>query len=65
VDPALCATLEGGVPSALVEGAGAIAAAPPLGRLTAPQCGRWLSDDLGTDLGCVAPMPHRGAAWLE
>jgi hypothetical protein len=65
VDPSLCATLGGSLPSALGQGRGALYTAPPLGRLSAPECGRWLSADLRADHGCVAPEPHRGAAWLE
>ena len=63
-DPAASAALGPGIPSALFLAEGALGSAPPLGRVWGPACGRWLSADLGTDLGCVVPEPHRGVAWL-
>ncbi len=65
VDPAQCATLAGGLPSALGAGDGVYFTGPPLGRLSPPQCGRWVSADLRHDEGCIAPEPHRGAARVE
>jgi hypothetical protein len=64
VDPSTCGTLGGGRPSALARVPGAFVTAPPLGRLLPPECGRWLSQDLAADHGCIAPEPHRGVAWV-
>jgi hypothetical protein len=65
VDPAQCASLAGGLPSAISSGDGVFFTAPPLGRLAPPQCGRRVSGSLRADLGCFAPEPHHGAAWVE
>jgi hypothetical protein len=65
VDPAQCASLAGGLPSALGAGDGVVFTAPPLGRLAPPQCGRRVSLNLGADLGCLAPEAHHGAARVE
>jgi hypothetical protein len=64
VDPAQCPTLAGGLPSAIGAGYGMYFTGPPLGRLAPPQCGQWLSADLRRAGGCIAPEPHRGAAWV-
>jgi hypothetical protein len=63
-DAARSTGLPGGLPSALVLAGGRVITAPALGRLATPACGRWLSADLGTDLGCVVGGPHRAVAWL-
>lgn len=63
-DPARAPGLPGGVPSALGLAAGRVLAAPALGRLAPAACGRWLTADLGAELGCLAGGPHRAAAWI-